>query len=106
MKPAPPVTSTRIGAVLRPGMHGLAPDRVVLEAEAAHALGLVDVAAVEDDRPPQHGAQPLEVQELELVPLGDQHHRVRARRPPRRATRSRSRRPAAASRALSMATGS
>src|SRR5439155_26408815 len=56
--------------------HGLAADRVVLEAQAPHSLGLPEVTAVEDDRPAHDGAEPLEVQELELVPLGDEGHRV------------------------------
>src|SRR4051794_32457252 len=73
MNPAAPVTSTRIIAlrlVPRVGGSGrqdrLAADRVVLEAQAAHPLGLPQVAPVEHDRPAHDAAQPLEVQELEL----------------------------------------
>src|SRR5258705_12218228 len=75
MKPAPPVTSTRTRTPSGRD-HGLAPDRVVLEAEPAHAFGLPDIAAVEDDPPAENAPQPLEVDELELVPLGDEQHRV------------------------------
>src|SRR5207253_9166449 len=82
MNPAPPVISIRI-AGLR-SEHGLAPDRVVLEAEAPHALGLPDVASVEDQRTPHHGPQPLEGQELELVPLRAQRDPGRGGRTPRR----------------------
>src|SRR5262245_426575 len=69
MKPAPPVTRTRIRC--GSGREDRFPtDRVVFEPQAAHPLGLVDVPPVEDERAPHHLAQPLEVQELELVPLG------------------------------------
>src|SRR5947209_11129730 len=85
MKPAAPVTSTRIVALRsfprRGGsgrQDGLAADRVVLESETAHPFGLPEVAAVEDDRPPHRFAQSLEVEELELVPLGDERQRVGA----------------------------
>src|SRR5687767_7342318 len=67
MNPAPPVTRTRIVALRRP--NGFAADRVVLEAQAPHAFGLPEVPTVEDDGTPHHGPQPLQVQELELVPL-------------------------------------
>src|SRR6185436_17689083 len=84
MNPAAPVTSTRIVALrLVPGdrssgrQDGLAADRVVLEAQPAHPLGLPEVAAVEDHRTAQHAAQALEVEELELVPLRDERHRIR-----------------------------
>ena len=50
MNPAPPVTSTRIGRGSSAGQDGLAPDGVVLEAETPHALRLVEVAGVEDQR--------------------------------------------------------
>src|SRR5690349_12610403 len=76
MNPATPVTSTRIVALRlvcsargSGGQDGLAADRVVLEPQAAHPLRLPDVAAVEEHRPPHDAAQPLQVQELELVPL-------------------------------------
>src|SRR5688572_30287887 len=86
MKPAAPVTTTRIrrsgpSPAAGSGLNrddGLAPDRVVFEAEPAHPFRLPDVAAVEHRRPPHHGPQPLEVEELELVPLRDQRHRVDA----------------------------
>ena len=88
MNPAAPVTRIRIALRHRSGgsaaEDGLAADRVVLESQAPHPLGFPQVAAVEDHRPPHGGPQPLEVQELELVPLGDQRDRVGAGRPPRR----------------------
>src|SRR5436190_23992147 len=74
MNPAPPVTSARIAGV--GGQDGLAADRVVLEAQAPHSLGLPQVAAVEDHRPAQDREEPLEVEELEFVPLGDEGDRV------------------------------
>src|SRR2546428_4353327 len=76
MNPAPPVTSTRTAAASG-RQDRLAPDGVVLEAETSHALRLVEVAAVEDQGPSQQSAQPLQVEEPELVPLGEEHHRVR-----------------------------
>src|SRR2546425_5935552 len=78
MNPAPPVISTRI-ADLR-AADGLAADRVVLEAQAPHALSLPEVPTVEDDRAPHRGPQPLQIQELELVPLRDERDPVGARR--------------------------
>src|SRR5215470_16502347 len=77
MKPAPPVTRTRMASGRD---DGLAPDRVVLEAESAHALRLPEVAPVEDERPPEQPPQPLEVQVLELVPLRDEGDGVGALR--------------------------
>src|SRR2546422_4928718 len=76
MKPAPPVTRMRMDPRrCRSGREDrLAPDRVVLEPQSAHALRLVDVSPVEDERPSHDLTQPLEVQELELVPLPDDHH--------------------------------
>ena len=50
MKPAPPVTSTRTRRASG-GDDRLPADRVVLEAEPPHPLGLPDVAPVEDDPP-------------------------------------------------------
>src|SRR5262245_997889 len=73
MKPAPPVTRTRIASG---GKDGATADRVVLEAEPTHALGLPHVPSVEDDRPTHQRAHSLEIQELELVPLGHQRERV------------------------------
>src|SRR6266850_588901 len=78
MNPAPPVTSTLI-AELR-ATNRLATDRVVLEAEPPHPLCLPEVAAVEDDRPTHHAPEALEVEKLELVPLGDERDSVGARR--------------------------
>src|SRR3989441_5631473 len=75
MKPAPPVTRTRIASG---GQDGTAADRVVFEAEPAHALGLPGIASVEHDGPAHQGAHPLEVQELELVPLGHERERIGA----------------------------
>src|SRR5690349_22220261 len=40
------------GSRRRPSQDGLAADRVVLEPQAAHALRLPEVAAVEEHRPP------------------------------------------------------
>src|ERR1700731_550368 len=79
MKPAPPVTRTRIGPSSSAGQDGLAPDGVVLEAEPPHALGLIEVAGVEDQRAAQESPQTVQVQVLELVPLGEQGDPVRAR---------------------------
>src|SRR2546425_3032189 len=77
MKPAPPVIRTRIGADPPSGGRGRpAADRVVREAETAHALRLPEIAAVEDDRLAHHRAQALEVEEFELVPLGDERDSV------------------------------
>src|SRR3989304_2511704 len=70
MKPAPPVTKTRIERLS--GENRPAADRVILEAQPPHAVGLVEVPAVEDHGAPHERAQALEVQELELVPLGDE----------------------------------
>src|SRR5437867_1572017 len=75
MKPAPPVTRTRIESGRKDGP---AADRVVLEAEPTHALGLPHVAPVEDDRPTHQGTHPFQVEELELVPLGHEGKRVGA----------------------------
>src|SRR5215467_2313417 len=75
MKPAPPVTRTRTGASSG-RQNGLASDGVVLEAEPAHALRLVEVATVEDDGTAQEAAEPLQVEVLELVPLRDEHGRL------------------------------
>src|SRR5712692_7672435 len=63
MKPAPPVTRTRTRAASG-RQDGLASDGVVLEAEPAHALRLVEVATVEDDGAAQEAAEPLEVRYL------------------------------------------
>src|SRR6266545_4686158 len=76
MKPAPPVTSTRT-APSSDGQDGLSPDRVVLEAEAPHALRLVEVPPVENERAAHQAPQPLQIEKPELVPLGDQGDRVR-----------------------------
>src|SRR6266581_2850066 len=77
MKPAPPVT--RIFTRAPSGRQdGLPSDRVVLEAEAPHAVRLPEVAPVEDHSALEQAPQALEVEVLELVPLRDQHHRVRA----------------------------
>src|SRR5581483_10441449 len=75
MKPAAPVTRTRIRSG---GQGGLAADGVVLEAEPAHPLRLPEVAPVEDQRAPQRRAQSLEIEELELVPFRHQRHGVGA----------------------------
>src|SRR6266511_2438920 len=77
MKPAPPVTRTFTRA-LSGRQDGLPSDRVILEAEATHALRLPEVAPVEDQGALELAAQPLEVEVLELVPLRHQHHRVGA----------------------------
>src|SRR2546425_7583237 len=66
MKPAPPVTRTRIESGRKDGP---AADRVGLEAEPTHALGLPHVAAVEDDRPTHQGTHPFQVEGLDIVPL-------------------------------------
>src|SRR5262245_30854906 len=62
MKPAPPVTRMRTGSARD---HGAAPDGVVLEPEPAHPLRLVEVAPVDEERPPQHRPDPLHVEEAE-----------------------------------------
>src|SRR5216683_1642522 len=76
-KPAPPVTRIFTRA-LSGRQDGLPSDRVVLEAEASHALRLPEVARVDDHRALKLAAQPLEVEVFELVPLRHQHHRVGA----------------------------
>src|SRR5713226_5771132 len=76
-KPAPPVTRIFTRA-LSGRQDGLPSDRVVLEAEAPHAVGLPEVAPVEDHGVLEQAPQALEVEVLEFVPLRDQHHRVRA----------------------------
>src|SRR5215468_7082414 len=77
MKPAAPVTRTRIRGVPALGRHdGLATDRVVLEPEPSHSFGFPQVAPVDDEGAAHHPAQPFQVEELELVPLGDEAHRV------------------------------
>src|SRR2546429_9732367 len=68
MKPAPPVTRTRNGASSG-RQDGLASDGVVLEAEPAHALRLVEVAPVEDDGAAQEAGEGLGVGGLEPVPV-------------------------------------
>src|SRR5690348_11872810 len=57
-----------------------AADRVILETDPPYPVGLPEVPTVEDRRGPHDRPQPFEVQELELVPLGDQRERVAARR--------------------------
>src|SRR5438552_11980151 len=76
MKPAAAVTRAGNGASSG-RQDGLASDGVVLEAEPAHALRLVEVASVEDDGAAQEAAEALEVEVLELVPLRDEHGGVR-----------------------------
>src|SRR5437762_972585 len=76
-KPAPPVTRTFTRA-LSGREDGLPSDRVVLEAEASHALRLPEIAPVEDHGALELAAQTLEVEVLELVPLRHQHHCVGA----------------------------
>ncbi len=53
-------------------------DRMVLEAETAHALRLPQIAPVEDGGALELPAQSLEVQVSKLVPLCHEHHGVRA----------------------------
>src|SRR5688572_30059460 len=79
MKPAPPVIRARIELALA-GQNRSATDGVVLEPEPPHPLGLPDVPAVEDHRPPHEPPDPLQVEELELVPLGDEGQPVGAGR--------------------------
>src|SRR6516165_1782914 len=65
-KPAPPVTRTRMVGPREPGsgrVDRLPADGVVLEPEPPHALGLVDVPAVEDERPPHDLSESLEIEE-------------------------------------------
>src|SRR2546430_4488562 len=80
MKPAPPVTRMRMDPRRRRSgrVDRLASDRVVLEPQSAHALRLVDVAPVEDERPPHARTEPLQVEELELVPLRARPNGARA----------------------------
>src|SRR5580704_14313976 len=70
MYPAPPVTRTL------PDLGDLASSGEVREAERAHVLGRVQVAAVEDDRRPEKGAHLVEVGLAELVPLRHDRQRV------------------------------
>src|SRR5437868_7827191 len=72
MNPAPPVIRMRIARRRSGGVGRTAADRIVREAETAHPLGLPEVTAVEDDGLAHHRAQALQVEELELVPLGDE----------------------------------
>src|SRR5262245_36260367 len=77
MKPAPPGMRTRMrgrAAGALGAQDGPTADGVVLEAEATHPLRFPHVPAVEDHGPAHDAAQPLEVQELELVPLRHQGH--------------------------------
>src|SRR5437762_11585157 len=71
MNPAAPVTRTRMcgprGRSPLGRLDGLAADGVVLEAQAPHPFGLPEVAAVEEDGAAHRRAQPLQVEELELV---------------------------------------
>src|SRR5437764_6198221 len=82
MKPAPPVMRMRAISGGRPdslgGAHRRAPDREVGEAVLAHDLGLVEVAAVEDDRAAEEPLHAREVRPAELVPLGHDEERVGA----------------------------
>ena len=57
---------------------GAAPIGIVGEAELAHLVRLVDVAAVEDHRLLHQRLHALEVRPAELVPLGDEQQRVGA----------------------------
>src|SRR5574342_611548 len=75
--PAPPVTRTRTRA-RSARQDGFPSDRMVLDAEPAHALRLPEVAPVEDHGTLEEAAQALEVEVLELVPLRHEHDRVRA----------------------------
>jgi hypothetical protein len=51
---------------------------VVLEAQPPHALGLPEVPSVKDHRPAEEAAQAIQVEELELVPLRDEHDGISA----------------------------
>src|SRR5437867_10974868 len=78
MKPAPPVTRMRAIADWLGGAYDRAPDGEVGEAVLAHDLGLVEVAAVEDDRAAEEPLHAREVRPAELVPLGHDEERVGA----------------------------
>src|SRR5439155_9244268 len=71
MNPAPPET-TALGL--------LAANAAVGEAQAAHHGRIVDVAAIDDDRPPHELLDAGHVELAELVPFRDEDERVRARR--------------------------
>ena len=70
--------------------HAARADAVVGEAQRRHPRGVVQVAAVEDDRLAQQAGHDLEVGVAELVPLGDDRPGRRPARGRRRAGRSRS----------------
>src|SRR5207253_3043534 len=71
MKPAPPETTAR----------GLfAANAAIGEAEAAHRFRVVDVSSIDDDRAAHELLDASHVELAELIPLGDQHDRVRTRR--------------------------
>src|SRR6266567_6931192 len=73
MNPAPPDTTAR-------GLELVAADAPVSETKAAHDHRVVDVAAVDNHRPPHRGLHASEVEVAELVPLGDHDHGVGAGR--------------------------
>ena len=56
------------------------PDALVREAPAAHRGRIEQVAGVDDRGAAHRVAHPVEVEPAELVPLGEQHDRVGARR--------------------------
>src|SRR5438477_10664195 len=71
MKPAPPETTAR----------GLfAANAAIGEPETSHQGGVVDVAPVDDDGSAHQLLHTRHVELPELVPLGDEHDRIRARR--------------------------
>src|SRR5712691_11106364 len=76
MKPAPPETTAR--GLAPPAL--LAANAAVREAQAAHRVRDVDVAPVDHNRRSHRGLEAREVELAELVPLGHDHHRVRAGR--------------------------
>src|SRR5215472_92645 len=56
----------------------VAPDTAIDKAEPAHLLGVIDVAAVDHDRPPHQAFELLEIELLELVPFSHDDYGVGA----------------------------
>src|SRR5215472_3658281 len=73
MKPAAPETTALVTS-------SVPPDAPVDEAELAHLLRVVDIAAIDHDRPPHQALELLEVELLELIPLGHNDDGVGASR--------------------------
>src|SRR3954469_22105034 len=68
--PPPPLTTTRAISALAPRRASCATDTSVLEPTPAQRLAVEEVASVDDARVAQRVGDLVEVEPLELVPLG------------------------------------